>query len=62
MNTQIQELWKICVIKHTADPMNWQAVANEFATLIVKECLNECWYDATPKQISDNIKTKFGVE
>ena len=33
-----------------------------FAELLIKECLEECWYDCTPKQISDNIKTKFGVE
>ena len=36
--------------------------AEKFAELIVKECIAECWYDATPKQISDNIKMKFGVE
>ena len=33
----------------------------KFAELIVQECLAECWYDATPKQISDNIKIKFGI-
>ena len=33
-----------------------------FAELIVQECLDECWYDATPKQIADNIRMKFGVE
>ena len=33
-----------------------------FAQLIVQECLAECWYDATPKQIADNIKEKFGVK
>ena len=32
-----------------------------FAELLITECLEECWYDSTPKQISDNIKTKFGV-
>ena len=36
--------------------------SEKFAELIVQECLDECWYDATPKQISDNIKLKFGVE
>lgn len=34
----------------------------KFAELIVQECLAECWYDATPKQILDNIKIKFGIE
>lgn len=34
----------------------------KFAELIINECLGECWYDYTPKQISDNIKTKFGVK
>jgi hypothetical protein len=34
----------------------------KFTESIVKECLAECWYDATPKQIADNIKRKFGVE
>ena len=34
----------------------------KFAELIVRECLAECWYDATPKQIADNIRQKFGVE
>ena len=35
---------------------------DKFAELLVRECIAECWYDATPKQISDNIKMKFGVE
>jgi DNA-binding ferritin-like protein (Dps family) len=34
----------------------------KLAEMIVKECLAECWYDATPKQIADNIRQKFGVE
>jgi hypothetical protein len=34
----------------------------KFAQLIVRECLAECWYDATPKQIADNIRQIFGVE
>jgi len=39
----------------------------KFAKLIIQECLAECsefesWYNATPKQISDNIKKHFGVE
>jgi hypothetical protein len=34
----------------------------KFAELIVAECLAECWYDATPKQIADNIRGRLGVE
>jgi hypothetical protein len=39
----------------------------KFAELIIRECLAECsefesWYNATPKQISDNIKKHFGVK
>ena len=33
----------------------------KFVNLIIKECLTECWYDATPKQIADNIRNKFGI-
>jgi hypothetical protein len=32
-----------------------------FAHRIIKECLNECWYDATPKEIADNIRMKFSI-
>ena len=38
MNERIGDLWRECVLKHTNDPMNWQAVAYEFAELIVREC------------------------
>jgi hypothetical protein len=41
----------------------WHAIFQEkFAELIVRECLAECWYDATPKQIADRIREKLGVE
>ena len=41
----------------------WEALLHEkFAELIVKDCLDEIWYDMTPKQISDNIKRKFGLD
>jgi hypothetical protein len=33
-----------------------------FSELIVGECLRECWYDFTPKQIADRIRQKFGIE
>lgn len=41
MNERIRELWRDCVLKHTKDPMNWQTVADEFAELIVRECMNQ---------------------
>jgi len=42
MNPRIQELWRSCVLKHTKDPMNWQMAADEFAELIVRECIAQC--------------------
>ncbi len=42
MNERIRELWTQCVVKHTKDPMNWQTVADEFAELIVRECMRMC--------------------
>ena len=42
MNERIRELWTQCVVKHTKDPMNWQTVADEFALLIVRECMRMC--------------------
>ena len=41
MNERIRELWAQCVIKHSKTPMNWQDVADEFAELIVRECINQ---------------------
>ena len=70
MNERIRELAILARKFATSrDPFDEYDVAfdetkfeQKFAELIVKECLAECWYDNTPKQISDNIKTKFGVE
>ena len=42
MNERIQELWRDCVLKHTNNPMNWQTVADEFAELIIQECVQAC--------------------
>ena len=42
MNERIKELWRTCVLKHTKDPMNWQTVADDFAELIIKECVVQC--------------------
>ena len=41
MNERIRELWAQCVLKHTAVPMNWQTVADEFAQLIVCDCVDK---------------------
>ena len=57
MNEQI--LTKLVI--QSSDKDGWLD-RQKFAELIVRECIAECWYDATPKQISDNIKMKFGVE
>ena len=66
MNERIKELAKQAyedVIRNTPSFLVTKEIYEEkFAELIVKECIAECWYDATPKQISDNIKMKFGVE
>jgi hypothetical protein len=40
MNERIRELWRDCVLKHTNDPMNWQMAADEFAELIIRECID----------------------
>lgn len=34
----------------------------KLVTLAINKCLEECWYDATPRQIADNIRNKFGIE
>ena len=65
MNERIRELWSECVKKHTKTPMNWQNVADEFAELIVRECME--WCDAhatingTAQQVRNSIKNHFGV-
>lgn len=46
VNSTIDRLWQHCVMKHTRDPMNWQAIANEFAELVALLCAD--W-------ISDNV-------
>lgn len=33
-----------------------------FGQSIAKQCIDECWYDLTPKEISNNIRKKFGLE
>lgn len=60
MNERIRELAEQCWVDRKYGPAWFNQ--EKFAELIVRECIAECWYDATPKQISDNIKMKFGVE
>ena len=70
MKDRIRELWAQCVIKHTKTPMNWQDVADEFAELIVKECISiaqdRAAFDWAPpndvNHIINEIKEHFGVE
>jgi len=59
MNDPIRELWAQCVVKHTKTPMNWQDVADEFAELIVRECIIATGNCAGT---GDMIKEHFGVE
>ena len=66
MNERIRELWAKCVIKHAKDPMNWQTVADEFAELIVQECI-DIVADAVDHRepastYVDKIKQHFGVQ
>ena len=65
MNERIRLLWAECVIKHTKDPMNWQTVADEFAELIVRECIDTVLDSsveyATRPQIAEELKEHFGV-
>jgi hypothetical protein len=65
MNERIQELWRQCVVKHTKTPMNWQMVADDFAELIVRECVDWCdayaTVDGTAQKIAGSIKEHFGV-
>jgi hypothetical protein len=74
MNQQIQELAEQAVKAvdnpFPGNPLNDELAkmyipdcfAEKFAELIVGECLRECWYDFTPKQIADRIRQKFGIE
>lgn len=40
MNERIRLLWRQAVLNNTKTPMNFQDAADEFAQLIVKECLS----------------------
>ena len=39
MNERIKKLWRQAVLNNTKTPMNFQDVADEFAQLIVAECI-----------------------
>jgi hypothetical protein len=67
MNERIRELWTQCVVKHTKDPMNWQTVADEFAELIVQECIEQVkdFYQEDELNCfnaAEKIKDHFGVK
>ena len=40
MNERIRELWRQAVLNNTKTPMNFQDAADEFARLIVQECIS----------------------
>ena len=74
MTDPIRNLWAQCVTKHTKTPMNWQDVADEFAEVIVNQCIFEV-VQRSAKYYSDNfivqdftvdvvndIKDRFGIE
>ena len=37
----LYEMWGICVMKHHNSPMNWQDAANDFAKMVVQECIDK---------------------
>ena len=59
MNGRVHELWRACVQKHTKDPMNWQTVADEFALLIVGECLLALEPDLYSEEIDYEFEQRF---
>jgi hypothetical protein len=70
MNERIRELWYQAVQPHTGDSWAEQtAFMEEFAKLIVRECMEQVWYtreDGINGNISEVIKERmkqhFGVE
>jgi len=40
MNERIRGLWRQAVLNNTKTPMNFQDAADEFAELIVRECMD----------------------
>ena len=73
MNERIRLLWRQAVLNNTKTPMNFQDAADEFARLIVEECIltiqmgitrdgpNTEKYLRSMKHLKD-IKEHFGVE
>lgn len=75
MNERIRLLWRQAVLNNTKTPMNFQDAADEFAELIVRECVDRVttkangWGDMTGFVIKESIldrakdlKLHFGVE
>lgn len=63
MNQRIQELMRESGLYIAYD--NLAVTERElefFVQQVVLECVAECWYDCTPKQIADNIREKFGIK
>ena len=54
MNEQIREMWRQAVLNNTKTPMNFQDVADQFASLIVKKCANIVW-DEAEKTMSSEV-------
>ena len=65
MNERIKELWRQAVLNNTKTPMNFQDAANEFAELIVRECIElnrqELSFSAFARML-DKYSEHFGVE
>lgn len=55
LNKAVPETWTTLSYDQT------MRLLGQFADLIVNDCLAECWYDKTPLEISNSIRTKFGM-
>lgn len=58
MNTQIRDLIQKTLLKETARNINGKVSLEQFALLIIQECVNQC----QSKQDADNIRKYFGIE
>ena len=73
MNERIRELWRQAVLNNTKTPMNFQDAADEFAKLVVRECMDiahnvgnisepDDWALDRCYEIEQKIQDRFGVE
>jgi hypothetical protein len=62
MNERIQELWRQAVLNNTKTPMNFQDAANEFAELIVRECIEVVGRATASSNGYQALMKHFGVE